>query len=198
MCGVQVVDLAADVGDERAAGAEAVTVDAADEPAAEREKAVQLRGRVVEAARARPSVRAAEDRGVAEALAYTADLGRDESCCALPVDPHERLASAQLRSCARPLLEPAAPHAGSRDPKGRHPRVELIESVGCGVRIAGVGLEARRLSLLGHLVLVHAPVRGAVAQLAHPACSDPVLRSGGSRCLRTIIDAGGGTVPTIR
>ncbi len=140
---------------ERQCRAEAVVHRLVDIAAAGREKAMQLRPRLMENSGGRPALRAAHDRRIAMYTAHALDLASDQIERLVPRHRHERFAAAAGTGAA---LQVALPHHRLCNPRRR---IHRGRNGGDQVGRIGIVLEranAHHTALL-HLRKERAPMR---------------------------------------
>jgi len=187
----QVLVIAQDMRHQHRGCAGAVAIDGADVAAQRRvQKAVNLALGVMEAARARPTVGAAEDGARAVTAPHPRQLAREQVEHAIPFHGHERVATAHLVR-TRPALQPAPPDHWLRDAGAMPERAgEVLEEP---VRVRVGRMRADLQPVLSPAGREGAPMRGV-----GPEVVDRRLRSDAAAHVLTCLSYGehdGGRAP---
>src|SRR5260370_11577442 len=114
--------------------------------------------RVMEGAGARPAIRAAEDRLVAERRLHALELVGDEIERLVPRHLDERLFAALVARRSGAALEPALADRGPQHAQARHLVRQHVQADRRGIGVLGEGMELRGLALLVVFDFVDAPV----------------------------------------
>ena len=166
--GHQVLHAGHDVRHQHACRPQAVGIDVTHVAAERVQEAMDLALRVMEAAGARPAVRAAEDRAIGVRLAHPLDLVGHDVERLVPGQFDERLLSALVARGPRTLLEPALAHRRPAHAQARHIVGQHVQTDRRGIGILRERVQADRLALVVVFDFVDAPVgRGERALVGH-------------------------------